>query len=126
VERYGVIAVEDLKVKGLSRGRLGRSVQDAGWNCFFAKLCYKAECAGRELVRVDPRQTSQSCLCGSPVPKTLGDRWHECPACGLSAPRDVVSAQVILQRARIGRSGGRVEDVVSCVSRQAVAFQATE
>ena len=81
MERYGVIAVEDLKVKGLSRGRLARSVQDAGWNCFFAKLCYKAECADRELVRVDPRQTSQSCLCGCPVPKTLGDRWHECPVC---------------------------------------------
>jgi putative transposase len=118
--------VEDLNVKGLSRGRLARSVQDAGWNCFFAKLCYKAECAGRELARVDPRPTSQFCLCGCSVPKTLGHRWHECPVCGLSAPRDPVSAQVILRRVRIGRSGGRVEDVVSCVSREAVAFEATE
>jgi len=38
----------------------------------------------------------------------------------------VVSAQVILQRARIGRSRHNVEDVVSCVPREAVAFQATE
>jgi hypothetical protein len=44
----------------------------------------------------------------------------------LSAPRDVVTAQVILQRARIGRSRHNVEDVVSCVPREAVAFQATE
>jgi hypothetical protein len=44
----------------------------------------------------------------------------------LSAARDVVSAQVILQRARIGRSRHNVEDVVSCVPREAVASQTTE
>ncbi|PYT73759.1 MAG: hypothetical protein DMG39_05685, partial [Acidobacteria bacterium] len=87
---------------------------------------YKAASAGRELVKVDPRGTSQVCVCGAAVPKTLAERWHECPACGLSAPRDVVSAQVILQRARIGRSRHNVEDVASCVPREAVAFQATE
>ena len=105
---------------------LARPGNDAGWNSFFAKLSYKAACAGRELVKVDPRGTSQTGTCGTYVPKTLADRWHECPACGLSAWRDVVSAQVILQRARIGRSGRNVEDVVSCVSREAVAFEATE
>src|SRR5256884_1576514 len=52
----------------------------------------------------------------------LAECWHACPACGLSAPRDVVSAQVILQPARIGRSRHNVEDVVSCVRRVAVAF----
>jgi len=56
------------------------------------------------------------------VPKTLAECWHECPVCGFSAPRDVVSAQVILQPARIGRSRHNVEDVVSCVRRVAVAF----
>ena len=66
------------------------------------------------------------CVCGAAVPKTLAERWHECPVCGLSAPRNVVSAQVILERARIGRSRHNVEDVVSCVPREAVAFQATE
>jgi hypothetical protein len=40
----------------------------------------------------------------------------------LSAARDVVSAQVILQGARIGRSRHNVEDVVSCVPREAVAL----
>jgi hypothetical protein len=37
----------------------------------------------------------------------------------------VVSAQVILQRARIWRSRHNVEDVVSCVPPEAGAFQAT-
>ena len=97
-------------------------VHDAGWNCFFTKLWYKAASGGRELVKVDPRGTSQVCVCGAAVPKTLAERWHACPVCGLSAPRDVVSAQVILQRARIGRSRHNVEDVVSCVPREAVAF----
>jgi len=126
VNRYGSIAVEDLNLQGLSRGLLARSVNDAGWRSFFQKLSYKAECAGRDLVAVDPRGTSQTCVCGASVPKNLRDRWHECPACGLSGRRDVVSAQVILQRARIGRSGRNVEDVVSCVSREAIAFEATE
>lgn len=38
---------------------------------------------------------SQTCLCGAPVPKTLSDRWHDCSECGLSAPRDAVSANII-------------------------------
>jgi putative transposase len=126
VKCFGLIAVEYLNIKGLSRGMLARSVNDAGWNSFFAKLSYKAESAGRVLVTVDPRGTSQTCVCGVSVPKTLADRWHKCPACGWSLARDVVSAQVILQRARIGRSRRNVEEVISCVPREAVAFQATE
>jgi putative transposase len=39
---------------------------------------------------------SQTCLCGASVPKTLKDRIHECPACGLTAPRDVVSANIVM------------------------------
>ena len=126
LNRYGLIAIENLHIAGLSRGMLARSVNDAGWRSFFQKLSYKAACAGRELVTVDPRGTSQTCVCGASVPKSLGDRWHACPACSLSAPRDVVSAQIILQRARIRRSGQNVEEDVSCVSREAVAFQETE
>src|SRR5437588_7189078 len=45
VERYGLIAVEDLNIKGLSRGIMTGPVHDAGWNSFFAKLWYKAALA---------------------------------------------------------------------------------
>jgi len=96
VNTYGVIAVEDLNVKGLASGMLARSVNDAGWSAFINKLTTKAEEAGRLLVKVNPRGTSQACLCGASVPKTLSQRWHECVHCGLSAPRDHVSAQLIL------------------------------
>ena len=85
VNRYGLIAIEDLNVKGLAAGMLAKSVRDAGWSSFFSMLSYKAEYAGRELVKVDPRGTSQTCVCGTRVPKGLSDRWHKCPACGLSA-----------------------------------------
>lgn len=119
---FGFLATEDLTIRGMARGRFARSVHDAGWGSFFRMLAYKAECAGRELVKVDPRGTSQTCTCGAWVEKKLKDRWHECPACGLSAPRDVVSAQVILQRARIERSGRNVGVVVPSVLREAVCF----
>jgi putative transposase len=96
VNTYGVIVVEDLNIKGLASGMLAKSVNDAGWSAFISKLNYKAVEAGRQLVHVDPRGTSQTCCCGAPVPKTLSQRWHQCEACGLSEARDHVSAQLIL------------------------------
>ena len=38
---------------------------------------------------------SQTCVCGASVPKTLKDRIHICPTCGLVANRDHVSANII-------------------------------
>jgi len=116
VNKYGIIAVEDLNVKGLAGGMLAKSVHDAGWSQFLNYIAYKAADAGREVVKVDSRGTSQTCVCGARVPKTLADRWHDCPACGLSAGRDHVSAQLILQRGRSARSSANVEVVVSCVA----------
>lgn len=116
VNQYGLIAAEDLNVKGMAGGMLAKSVHDAGWAQFLNFLSYKAACAGREFVQVDPRGTSQTCTCGARVPKTLSQRWHHCPACGLSAGRDHVSAQVILSRAGTRPSGANVEVVNSCVS----------
>jgi len=98
VDRYRLIAVEDLNIKGLATGMLAKPVHDAGWASFIKKLAYKAASAGRVLVKVDPRGTSQHCLCGAHVPKTLRQRSHQCPACGLSAARDHVAAQLILWR----------------------------
>jgi transposase len=76
---------------------LAKSVNDAGWSSFIEKLTYKAEEAGRVLVKVDPRGTSQRCVCGAPNPKTLSQRWHQCDSCGLSVARDHASALEILR-----------------------------
>lgn len=97
VNTYGVIAVEALNIKGLASGMLAKSVNDAGWADFLDKLSYKAAEAGRQLIQVNPSGTSQTCLCGCEVRKTLAHRWHQCPECGLSAARDHVSAQLILR-----------------------------
>lgn len=117
VNEYGTIAVEDLNVKGLAGGMLAKSVHDAGWAQFLNFIAYKAEDAGRKLIQVDPRGTSQTCVCGQRVPKALADRWHNCPECGLSASRDHISAQVILQRSGWNApSSANVEVVISCVA----------
>ena len=96
VNASGMIAVEDVHIKGLASGRLAKSVNDAGWSSFIAKLADKAAEAGRTLRKVDARGTSQTCLCGAEVRKTLAQRWHQCPDCGVSAARDHVSAQRML------------------------------
>lgn len=116
VDNFGLIAVEDLNVKGLASGMLAKSVNDAGWGQFLNMIAYKAESAGRVFVQVDPRGTSQTCLCGATVCKTLAQRWHLCLACGLSLSRDHVSAQIILSRAQAGPLGVNVEDLISCVA----------
>jgi len=116
VQHFGIIAIEDLNVKGLAGGMLSKSVHDVGWASFFSKIAYKAESAGRTLIKVNPSGTSQTCLCGATVRKLLSDPEHVCIECGLVAPRDFVSAQVILQRARISPSRQNVEAVSSCVS----------
>lgn len=108
VNTNGLIAVEDLNVKGMASGMLAKSVNDAGWTSFIDKLTYKAEEAGRLLIKVDPRGTSQTCTCGAEVRKTLKDRLHVCLNCGLVANRDHVSAQIILARAGVQPSGVNV------------------
>lgn len=97
INSYGLIAVEDLNIKGMARGILAKSVTDAAWSSFIFMLSYKAEEAGRKLIKVDSRGTSQRCICGAPVKKTIKQRWHECHACGLSVGRDHASALEILR-----------------------------
>ena len=107
VERFAFLAVENLNVAGMARGlrTLRKSIHDASWASLLHKLSYKAEEAGRELVAVDPRGTTQECSqCGEVVPKALSDRLHSC-GCGLTIDRDLNAARNILQRG-LALSGG--------------------
>jgi putative transposase len=112
VQRFDRIAVENLNVRGLAAGRLAKQVNDAAWAQFTRILESKAECAGREFFRVDPRGTSQECSgCGSTVKKDLSVRIHNCPGCGLVLDRDENAARNIMARAEpsgreaVGRPG---------------------
>lgn len=107
VNRFDRIAVEKLNVKGMARGRLSKSVNDVGWSIFLEILRVKAANAGRELVEVDPRGTSQECpRCGNVARKLLSERTHDCSRCHFVADRDVAAAMVIRQRAFRPDRGG--------------------
>lgn len=95
---FGTIAVEKLQVRNMVRNRaLSKSIQDASWGRLRGLLQYKAELNGGQVIEVDPRGTSQACSgCGAIVPKTLKQRWHNCPHCGLSIDRDHNAAINIL------------------------------
>jgi putative transposase len=97
VLNYSEIHVEALKIRNMVKNRhLSMSIQDASWGLFFELLEYKAAEAGRQLVKVNPRGTSQKCSgCGEIVPKTLAVRIHSCKACGLDIDRDENAARNI-------------------------------
>jgi putative transposase len=97
INHYDFISFENLKIKGLMRGRFAKLLTDVGWGSFLTKLSYKAAEAGREIVRVNPMGTSQRCICGASVRKSLRNRWHTCLSCQLSIPRDQASALEILR-----------------------------
>jgi putative transposase len=103
-DTYDEIAHEDLNIRALSRGMFSKSFADASWGVLLQCLAFKAEYAGKHKTPKDPRGTSQRCLCGTIVKKTLAERVHRCPDCGLEIDRDHLAAINVLN-ARPVRSG---------------------
>ena len=102
VGEYDLIAHEKLNIKGMAHSRFAKSILDAAWNQLIFKLNCEAEKAGKWVIPVDPRGTTQLCSgCGEKVPKKIWDRHHDCPNCGLSLGRDHNAALNIL---RLGES----------------------
>lgn len=101
VLRFDVVYVEALNLKGLARSRLAREVNDQAWGAFLTILTDKAAEAGRSVIALDARNTSQWCsACGALVPKPPSERWHRC-ACGYHSDRDVNAARNLY---RLGES----------------------
>jgi putative transposase len=120
VNRFQVIALEDLQTANLikrpkpkqdeetgqyipngaaAKAGLNKSITDAGWGIFTKFLVAKAAWAGRIVMFVNPKGTSQICSgCGKIVSKALEERWHSCE-CGTELDRDTNSGKVILDRA---------------------------
>jgi putative transposase len=97
-DEYRTIVVEDLNIRGLARSRLSKSILDAGWSAFLNILSCKAASAGGQVIRINPRFTTQLCSrCGAYVQKSLSVRTHQCPSCGYVVDRDVNAAQNILR-----------------------------
>lgn len=99
VDKYDMIAHEDLNVKGmLEQKKYSKSIADASWSTLIQYMTAKAENAGRVIVAVNPRGTSQRCSqCGTTVPKTINVRIHHCPHCGFKTGRDLNSAIEVLR-----------------------------
>jgi putative transposase len=99
LDKYDVVAVEKLNIKGLAKTRLAKSINDAGWGQFITILSNKAEKAGLKVIAVNPNGTSQECSsCGHKVKKSLSQRMHDCPICHTSLCRDLNAAIIIKAR----------------------------
>jgi putative transposase len=80
------------------RAGLNRSIRDAGWGGFLHILSDKAACAGREVVAVSSRRTSQMCSsCGHIASENrVTQAAFACVSCGHAAHADVNAAINIL------------------------------
>lgn len=91
LQKYDVVAVEKLNIKGLAKTRLSKSINDSGWGQFISILSNKAaklagwnlppgrlcENAGLKVVAVNPNGTSQECSsCSHKVKKSLSQGIH--------------------------------------------------
>jgi len=60
IDYYDVIAVEALQIRNMVKNRhFARKILDVSWGKFLHMLTYKAERAGKRVVKVNPRGTSQ-------------------------------------------------------------------
>lgn len=102
VNKYQFIVFEDLSIQKMrvtGNKIIRRGITDVAWDQFVQFTLYKAENAGRTVILVDPKGTTQICSqCGEVVPKGLSVRIHNCPTCGLVIDRDYNAALNILAR----------------------------
>jgi putative transposase len=127
VRQHDVIAHEDLKIRNMvkapapkadpdqpgsflpngsaAKAGLNHSISDAGWGVFLTILHAKAESAGREVIDVDPRNTSRTCPeCGHVAAENrpTQEKFH-CVSCGHTAHADTVGAQNVLRAGLVPR-----------------------
>ena len=98
VESQDIICVEDLKVQNMIKNhKLSRAIADISWSQFINMLVYKGRIYGTTVVKVPPRNTTQTChICGYVLTGDeklkLSDREWTCPCCRTKHVRDHNSA----------------------------------
>jgi len=115
VRQHDMIAHEALRIRNMTRSAAGtpdnpgtnvaaksglnKSILDAGWGVFLSVLHAKAESAGRLIVEVDARYTSQRCArCGHTAPSNrISQEAFRCLSCGHLAHADQNAASNILR-----------------------------
>ncbi len=104
--------------RAAAKAGLNKSILDAGWGVFLGILAHKAESAGRELISVDPRNTSRTCAqCGHMAKENRATQAEfACTACGHTAHADVNAAINIL-------GAGLALREAAAASREAALFR---
>ncbi len=115
-ERFGVVVMEKLQTKDMTRSAKGtaeepgknvkqkaglnRSILNVGWNGLELKLAYKLQERGGELIFVNPAFTSQTCAQCGHIDKENRESQARflCVACGHDANADHNAAINILRR----------------------------
>jgi putative transposase len=96
----GMVFVEDLNLKAMSRGMLRKHTLDAAFGQFLNLLEWVAKKHQVYFLRVNPDGTSQTCpKCGTHTgKKELSERVHRCDSCGYETDRDYAASEVIRWR----------------------------
>ena len=91
---FGIIIFEELQIdKMITNEKFSKGIADVAWQQLIDFTSYKAGNAGRTVILVEPRNTSQQCSqCLVLVYKDLSQRTHKCPSCGLKIDRDINAA----------------------------------
>ena len=102
VEHYDTIVCENLCIQNMQKNhKLAKSIADVSWGGLLTKIDYKAKWSHKELIRVNPAGTTQTCsACGQKrtTKLTLKEREWTCEHCGTHHDRDVNAAKNILAR----------------------------
>ncbi|MBD0347050.1 MAG: transposase [Coleofasciculus sp. Co-bin14] len=99
-EGVGMVFVEDLNLKAMSRGMLRKHTLDAAFGQFLTRLEWVAKKHQILFARVNPDGTSQTCpKCNTHTgKKELSERVHKCDVCGYETDRDHAASEVIRLR----------------------------
>ncbi|MFC6323923.1 RNA-guided endonuclease InsQ/TnpB family protein [Companilactobacillus baiquanensis] len=104
IKNHDLVVAEDLSSKNMLKNHaLAMSISDVGWGTFIQQLEYKAELYGKNFVKVNPYNTTQTCSdCGYLMKDeehlTLSDRKWTCPNCDAFHIRDHNAAKNILAK----------------------------
>ena len=104
VDSYDTIVFEELQIQNMVKNHhLAKSIMDAGWSQLIQFTSYKAECAGKIVELVNPRNTTKTCsVCGHIQAIPLSQRTYDCSECGNVMDRDLNAAINIKSRAAVG------------------------
>ncbi|MCI0708831.1 MAG: transposase [Chloroflexi bacterium] len=95
IDENQAIFCENLNVKGMAKGNMGKSVGDAAWSELVRQLKYKAQWAGKPLLQVG-RFYASSQLCSAcqyqHTELAPSERRWTCPNCGVEHDRDINGA----------------------------------